>query len=116
MAKSTDVSQFLSELEGGTLEQKLGAVLSLVAAAVVDHNKAGEVTLKLKIKPVGNGNHVVTAAHQLKYTRPTMRGGQSEEESGATSMHVGTGGSMSFFPEKQGEMFGKAERQKQPDA
>lgn len=103
--KNTDVQQFISELEGGTLEQKLGAVLSMAAAAVVDHNKTGEINLKLKISPVGNGNHVVTVGHVLKFSLPTSRGKQGEEQVGATSMHVGKGGSMTFFPEKQDDLF-----------
>lgn len=109
--KQTDVSQFLTDIEGGTLERQLGTVLSEAAAKAVDSNKAATIRLDLQIKPLGNGNHVVTVKHKLKAVIPNMRGKTTDETEGATSMHVGTGGSMSFFPEKQTELFSKKEPQ-----
>jgi hypothetical protein len=110
--KNTDVGEFLTELEAGQLEAKLSAALSIAAVAAVDHNKNAEINLKLVIKPGGNGQPIVTVAHELKYKVPTKRGKKSEEDVGATPMHVGSGGKMSFFPEKQGQLFNNSESQR----
>lgn len=103
--KNTNVGDFLTELEAGQLDAKLAAALSMAALAAVDRNKPAEISLKLVIKPGGNGQPIVNVAHELKYKVPTMRGKKSEEDVGATPMHVGSGGAMSFFPEKQGKLF-----------
>lgn len=47
---TTDVSEFISDLDGGILEQKLSIILSEVAAAVVDLNKSGQVSLNFNMK------------------------------------------------------------------
>lgn len=43
----TDVGEFVSALDGGVFEQKLSVALSQVAAAAMDHDRKGEVTIKL---------------------------------------------------------------------
>lgn len=103
---TTDVNEFITDLDGGQLEQRLSHILSNVAGAVSDHHEKGEITLKLTLKPIGNGSQV-DVQHNLKYTRPTSLGRQSEDYQSNTSMHIGTGGKMSFFPENQSQMFGK---------
>lgn len=103
--KITDVGTFFEELEGGVVERYLGTVLSEIAAKAVDTNKTGKIKMELEIKPIGNGNHVVTVKHKIIAVKPSQRGKTTEEFAGATSMHVGTGGSMSFFPENQADMF-----------
>lgn len=104
---STDVSQFIADLDGGVFEQKLAHMLSQVAAATIDHGRQGSISIELKMKQIGS-SHQVQVDHVLKYKRPTKRGTQSEDEATSTPMHVGTGGKLSFFPEKQGQMFDKA--------
>lgn len=106
---STDVHEFLTDLDGGNVERKLSAILSQVAGAVVDHGRAGKVTLELNVKQIGSG-HQVTVGTKFKFNCPTTRGSQSEEETTQTPMHVGRGGAMSFFPEDQGQMFDKKGR------
>ena len=78
--------------------------MSDVAAAVVDHEKQGEVNLKLKIGKI-DGTSQVTVATTLKFTRPTSAGKASEEETRATVFHVGRYGRMSITPENQAQMF-----------
>lgn len=103
---TTNVNEFIADLDGGQLEQRLSHILSNVAGAVTDHHSKGEINLKLTLKPIGNGAQI-GVTHNLKYTRPTSLGSQSEDYQAITAMHVGTGGKMSFFPENQTQMFSK---------
>lgn len=101
---STKVEQFIADLDSGNFEDKLSKVLSHVASAVVDHGKMGTIDIKLKIGQIGS-SHQVQVTHTTKYSHPTPRGDMSESESGTTAMYVGTRGAMTFFPEKQEQMF-----------
>ena len=103
---STDVSQFFEDLDGGNFESKLSKVLSHVAAAVVDEGRIGKVKIELKIGQIGS-SHQVQIEHKIDYSHPTPRGSMAEDEKGTTAMYVGTKGAMSFFPEKQEQMFDK---------
>lgn len=103
---STNVEKFIADLDGGLFEEQLSAIISNVAAGVVDHDRAGEINIKLKVKKIGSGSQV-GVAHTLKYQQPTRRGKMSEEQTTETPMHVGKNGALSFFPENQGQMFGK---------
>lgn len=103
---STKVTQFIVDLDGGVFEEKLAAVLSDVAAGVIDHGKVGEVDIKLKMKQIGS-SHQVAIEHTLKYKRPTSRGTIAEDNTTSTPMHVGSRGALSFFPENQGQLLGK---------
>ena len=102
----TKVVEFIQDLDGGVLEQKLGQALSDVAAGVVDHNKAGQVTLTLDMKRIGN-SYQVEIKHKLSFKRPTAKGDASENNTTSTPMYIGTGGKLSLFPEGQDQMFGK---------
>ncbi len=103
---STKVDQFIADLDGGVFEQKLSHILSQVAGAVVDHGRQGKITIDLSIKQIGSG-YQVQVDSKMRHSRPTTRGSASEDETTSTPMHVGTGGAMTFFPENQGQMFGK---------
>lgn len=101
---ATDVSEFITDLDGGQLERKLSTALSTVAIAVQDLNKVGEVTLKLKLTKV-DGTSQVAVSHQLTYAKPTTAGRVREEEQRATVMHVGKYGRLALVPESQFDMF-----------
>lgn len=103
---STNVNEMLSDLDGGTFEDRLGRVISEVAGAVIDNGRAGEVNIKLSIKQIGS-SYQVQVGHKLSYKRPTPKGTVSEDSTSSTPMYVGTGGKLTFFPENQGQMFGK---------
>lgn len=103
---TTNVTEMIADLDGGTFEERLGRVISEVAGAVVDNNRAGEVTIKLGMKRIGN-SYQVQIDHKLAYKRPTPRGTVSEDAVSSTPMYVGKGGALSFFPEGQGQMFDK---------
>ena len=102
----TDVSEMFADLDGGTFEERLGRVLSEVAGAVIDNGRAGEVNVKLSLKRIGT-SYQVQIDHKLSYKRPTPKGTVAEDSTSSTPMYVGTGGKLSFFPENQGQMFGK---------
>lgn len=99
-AAATDVGEFITDLDGGMFDRKLSIALSQVASAVVDHGKAGEVTIKFSFKRIA-GTHQVHVDHAMKYTKPTLDGKASEEESRTTSLYVGRYGKLTLAPESQ---------------
>lgn len=94
-AAATDVSEFITDLDGGVFDRKLSIALSQVAAASVDNDKAGEVTVKIKFERIP-GTSQVRCSHTLKFVRPTMDGKAGEEETRDTVMHVGKYGALSL--------------------
>lgn len=103
-AAATDVNEFLSDLDAGIFERKLSVALSQAAAAVTDHDKVGEVTVKFQLKKVP-GTSQVTCTHLLTYQRPTSSGKVREEDKRSTVLHVGKFGRLSLVPETQTDMF-----------
>ena len=57
MSKPTDTTEFLQELNGGAFASQIGHALSEVAAGVVDHGKAGKLTITLDFSQIGNRNN-----------------------------------------------------------
>jgi len=96
----TDVGGFIQDLDGGVLERKLSLALSQVAAAVIDNDRVGDVTLKFSFKRIP-GTTQVHCAHQLSFTRPTLNGTAGEKEERVTPLHVGKYGRLSLAPENQ---------------
>jgi hypothetical protein len=105
----TDVGEFITDLDGGHFDHMLGVALSRVAAAVIDHEKKGKVTIDLDFERI-NGTHQVRVGHAIKYTQPTEHGKLIEHGEGATVLHVGRGGKLSLAQQqligKQGEIAG----------
>lgn len=99
-AAQTDVSAFITDLDGGQFDRMLSVALGQVAAGVVDNDKVGEVAVKFHIERIP-GTHQVTVKHTLKFTKPTMDGKASEEATRKTVMHVGKNGVMSLVPQSQ---------------
>jgi len=97
---ATDVGEFITDLDGGVFDTKLSTALSQVAAAVVDHDKVGEVTVSFSFKKIP-GTSQVHCAHKLKFNKPTMDGKAGEEESRTTPLHVGKFGRLTLAPENQ---------------
>lgn len=92
---ATDVSEFMTDLDGGMFERILSQALSETAAASIDHGKVGEVSIKFKIERIA-GTHQVRLQHDVKFSKPTSMGRASEETSGATVLHVGKYGRLSL--------------------
>lgn len=99
-AAATDVGTFITDLDGGVFDRKLSIALSKVAAAVIDNNRAGEVSIKFAFKKI-EGTSQVTCEHTLKFSAPTMDGKSGEEEKRVTVMHVGRFGRVTLAPEQQ---------------
>jgi hypothetical protein len=107
ISAATDVGEFIIDLDGGMFDRKLSIALSQVAAAAVDNDKAGEVTVKFSFTKIP-GTKQVQCKHQLKFLRPTADGKASEEESRSTPLHVGRFGRLSLAPENQLEIINRA--------
>lgn len=105
--RGTDLPEFINDLDGGVFAEKVSRALSDVAAGVVDHNKAGEVTLKFKIDRIGN-SYRVGIKHQLNYKVPEANGSYSQENTTESVMHVNQGGRMTVFPENQHQLLSKS--------
>lgn len=101
---ATDVTEFISDLDGGVFERQLSAALSQSAAACVDNQKQSEVTVKFVLKPIG-GTSQVHVAHTLVFKKPTSTGKTSEETNQTTTLHVGKFGRLTLVPETQMPMF-----------
>ncbi len=92
----TNVQDFMGALGAGTVEKKLGMLLSSCAEGVVLHGngkKTGEVNLKLKLQQVGENNQV-TVVSVISHTTPTPTGKKSEDDSTMSVMHVAKRGKM----------------------
>lgn len=104
-AATTDVGEFITDLDGGQFERMLSTALSQVAAGTVDNDGKGEVGLKLSFTRVPGGASQVICAHKPTFTRPTAAGKASEEVTRKTVLHVGRAGRLSIVPETQAQMF-----------
>lgn len=104
--QGTDVPAFISDLDGGMLERRLSLALSSVAAAVIDQDGVGEVSLKFSFKTIP-GTKQVHCTHKLAFSRPTEAGKAGEDETRTTPMYVGKFGRLSLAPETQMAMFDK---------
>ena len=100
---ATDMAEFITDLDGGQFEVMLSTALSRVAAAVVDHERKGKVSVTFEVLKIP-GTHQVRVMHGVKFANPTSMGNQSEEIETSTVMHVGKGGAMSIA---QANLFGK---------
>lgn len=94
-APTTDVADFIAELDGGHFDRMASVALSETAAGVVDQERKGKVTITLVFEPV-KGTAQVRVSHITKFEKPTMSGTAWEEARGATVMHVGRGGKLSL--------------------
>lgn len=77
----------------------LSVALSQSAAAAVDKQKTAEVTIKLKLKPIG-GSHMVHVSHALNFKKPTDAGETTEKAERTTTLHVGKFGKLTLVPER----------------
>lgn len=97
---ATDIGEFLTDLDGGIFDRKMSIALSQVAAAAIDHDKTGEVSVKFTFKKIP-GTCQVQCEHQLKFSKPTQDGKAGEEEKRTTPLHVGKFGRLTLAPENQ---------------
>jgi len=111
--KPTDTSEFFNNLNAGVFAQQLGRALSDVASGVVEHNKQGEVTLKFKMKRIGESNQVAIT-HTLDYVEPTKRGKRREDTTLDTPMYVTANGLELFQTDPTAQLFNREQAQVVP--
>lgn len=63
-------AEWVQEQREGLLHSELSDALAEVSAAVVDLNKAGSLTLSLKINPAGKGQKAVFVVDEVKAKPP----------------------------------------------
>ena len=98
-----DVSTFIQELGAGTFEEKVRVALRDTTLLAMENERQGELVLRFKIKPVGISQ--ANISHEIEYKAPTKNGVRTEKSKTETVMHVGSGGWLSLFPEKQDQLF-----------
>lgn len=100
---TTNIDDFINDLDGGVFAEKLGRALSAVASGTTTNGngkKKGKVVIELEITQIGEASQV-QIAHTLKYIQPTLRGKASEEDTTTTPMYVGKGGKLTLAPDAQ---------------
>lgn len=102
---STNIEEFLAELDAGVFAQKLSRALSDVAMNVCTNERKGKVAVEFDIQMTSSSQVKIT--HTIKSAKPTRRGEATEKDTTQTVMHVNSGGRMTFFPENQHQMFTK---------
>lgn len=103
---STDIAQLISDLDAGSFEQKMGVILSDVAAGVIEHGRAGKVQVTFVLKQLGNSNQMMIE-HELTYVSPTQNGERGEKNKTQTPVHVNIDGEVTLFPKNQEQLFDK---------
>lgn len=100
---STNVTEFIEDLDVGDFKEKLGAALSEVAIGVMRNNKKGRVTIDIEMDVLNVEQ--LNVKSKLKYVRPISRGMQAEEETTVTPMYIGRNGELSIMQKKS--LFGE---------
>lgn len=88
----------VEELASGSVAELLSATVSDTAKRVLTNDRAGEITLTLKIKPVKGSQTQVVVDSTVKYKMPTLKGNKGEEATDSTLMHVSSKGDLSVTP------------------
>ena len=104
---STDVGQLISDLDAGSFEQKMGVILSDVAAGVIEHGRAGKMQITFTLKQLGTSNQMMIE-HELSFVSPTKNGERGEKNKTNTPMHVNLDGEVTLFPKNQDQLFDKS--------
>ena len=103
-AKRKSFADFLAACPD--LAEELADALNDMVHASTETGKASEMTLKIKLKPIG-GSHMLHIEHTLDFKRPTEAGSTREDETRTTTLHVGKYGKLSLVPESQLSMLNK---------
>lgn len=94
---STNVTEFIEDLDVGLLKKKLSTALSEVSIGVMksEGETKGKVVLEFEISMLSADK--VNVKHKLTFKKPTSRGTQSEEDTTITPMYVSRDGSLSLL-------------------
>ena len=118
MSGTTNVDDFIGELNAGLLKQKLAQILSDVAMSTVNFGgkgKKGKVSLVFDFNKVGDNDQVIISC-ELGFVAQTKRGKKSELDRTDTPMFVGVGGELTIDVPKiaDGGQFALADNEKNP--
>lgn len=102
--KATDTTEFINSLNAGVFADQVGRALSDVAAGVIEHGKQGEITLKFKLKQIGQSNQVAVT-HTLDFVQPTKRGKRREDTTLDTPLYVTPDGVVLFQTNPTDQLF-----------
>lgn len=101
-----DPAEVLGELDGGQFLLMLARAMGSVAAAAVDNEGKGKISIELDFAHIKKTQQV-NIKHSLKFLRPTMDGEASEKVARETVMHVGKFGKLTVMPESQMDLIPK---------
>lgn len=99
----------LSQMNGGVTLNRIEAALKDVAIGVANTEKAGDVTVKVSIKPQKGTNGQVNIESKVTFSKPTGNGKRSEEVNDSTPMFISKYG-LSALPNQPGLDFDKDEK------
>lgn len=97
---STNVTEFIEDLDVGNFSGKLSAALTEVAIGVMrsEGESKGKVTVEIEISMLNAEK--VNVKSKLKFIKPTSRGVQSEEDTTETPMYISRTGELSVMQKK----------------
>lgn len=98
---STNVTEFIEDLDVGSFKQKLSAALSEVAIGVMLSETGaakGKVIAEFEISMLSLEK--VSVKSKLKFVKPTPRGVQTEEDVTDTPMYISRTGELSLEQKK----------------
>ena len=101
-----DYTDVINDLNAGITASTLTAVVCEAASRVLTNEKAAEVTLTLKLKPL-KGTQVESL---IKHKMPTAKFDKSEPVSDETVMYVNAKGEMSIVPDNAVELPGMSRK------
>jgi len=103
---TTEVTEFLEDLDAGVFDQNVSREVSDVAMGVVNSGRKVKVLSPLDLAQIGDSQQV-NIEHTISFIAPTKRGKRTEQDTTRTPMYVGVNGKVTFFPENQNQLFGK---------
>jgi hypothetical protein len=99
----TNVNDFIGELGGGVVVEKIAHLISETALATVLHGagkKKGKLGIEFTFTQVGENEQVIVSA-KISQAVPTKRGKTTMEDSTDTPMFVGKGGETTANPPRE---------------
>lgn len=98
------LDETLGEFDAGIFVSKATEALKLAALGTIQSSKKGSVTIVLELERIGSSDSV-QVKHTLKYTKPTINGKATEENTTSTPMYVDKNGFLTINPQTQDDLF-----------
>lgn len=99
-----DFSNTLGELDAGIFLKQASKAIEQVALSAIETQKAGEITLKLKIKPL-NDSGAVHVESSIATVEPRPKGRIRMDHVSVTPMFAAKTGQLGASPETQDDIF-----------